>query len=83
MLGIEIVGPAKASKMSDQICENYLSSFNDKFKVNKVPKILWPNLSDEKSLRIMDEIFVELTMQAEENSSLIVSCTKTLTQLAK
>jgi hypothetical protein len=83
MLGIEIVGPAKASKMSDQGCENYLSGFNDKFKVNKVPKILWPNLSDEKSLKIMDELFVKLTMQAEENSSFTVSCIKTLTQLAR
>jgi len=83
LLGVEVTGTEKASKMSDSYCLKKLQKLNKTFDTNKIPRILWPSLNKEQSSKVMNELFITLTMKAKENSSFSLSCTKTLAQLIK
>jgi len=81
LLGVEVKGPEKASKMTDSYCQAKLQELNKIFDISKAPRILWPNLNADQSSKIMNELFITLTMEAKENSSFTLSCTKTLANL--
>lgn len=83
MLGVEIKTAESARNMSDSNCDNELKKLSGKLDVNKIPGILWPNLVREQKIKVMSELFVTLTLEAEENNTFSISCTKTLSQLAK
>lgn len=80
-LGVNIQGFEKAKKVTQEYC---LESFN-KYQAlgisSDIPQIIWPSLSKEKAALVRNDLFIQITLVAEENNNFKVSCSKTLAEL--
>ncbi|OEE69813.1 hypothetical protein A1OO_03260 [Enterovibrio norvegicus FF-33] len=80
-LGVEITLQQRTKKISNDFCNTRLSELNKFTAHANLPKILWPNLSEDEALDIKNELFIKLTLVAEENKNFKMSCSKRLNEL--
>lgn len=82
MLGVRVEMHESARYMTDERCKGYFDHrMNERIDITRIPKLLWPNLNEQQSSTVMNELFVTIRLVARENNSFVVSCTKNLAQI--